>query len=217
MLERLALLDHPPIIGQQYLVPAALALFPERYRTLHPLLSQPHWWPYRGPPHNDPDFEAYEVHVHIEARFLSPGEYAAIKALHSVNADRDGAPAVDLEDAPYLTPVNLSFIRGYGVFPRVCARDDTARSRWTDASVSDLLAGDPRRENWHLGARRICPHQGYDLRTIAPDGDGCVTCPLHQLKYGADGKLMVTQHARESAQVKRGIRALAELLAAGNG
>ena len=36
-----------------------------------------------------------------------------------------------------------------------------------------------------LGPRRICPHKGADLSRM-PVRDGCVTCPLHGLRFDAE-------------------------------
>lgn len=34
---------------------------------------------------------------------------------------------------------------------------------------------------------RTCPHKGFSLEGIAPDGDGVVTCPLHGARWDKDG------------------------------
>ena len=42
-----------------------------------------------------------------------------------------------------------------------------------------------------LKENRICPHRGADLSTFTPDADGCITCPLHGLKWHVEtGKLV---------------------------
>ena len=42
----------------------------------------------------------------------------------------------------------------------------------------------------------VCPHRGADLSTFPVDDDGCVTCPLHALKWNArTGELVMTRRA----------------------
>ena len=41
----------------------------------------------------------------------------------------------------------------------------------------------------------VCPHRGYDLRTIPIDGDGYRRCPLHQLKVKAPPQTRVANQA----------------------
>ena len=53
---------------------------------------------------------------------------------------------------------------------------------------------------------RVCPHRGTSLAGLEPDGEGCVTCPLHGLRWDVGtGRLEPTEQVRQLAN------ALAEL------
>ena len=34
--------------------------------------------------------------------------------------------------------------------------------------------------------KRFCPHKGYDLKNIKPDGNGIIKCPSHQWEYNIE-------------------------------
>ena len=211
MIERVSLLDAPPAVGRPYGVPCVLGMFPARWRKLHPLLARNRWWPFRGKPHDDPDFGVYSLHVHIDARFVQDDEWEALwRVYESRERELTRAPAVRAE-APYMLPAPYPG-QGYALLERTCLRlDARIDDKWNEASTGDLLSSHPEREKWRLGKRRICAHHGYDLRTAVPDADGCVQCPLHFLKYCADGKLVISERAQKRIDVNRALDFLGTL------
>lgn len=145
-------------VGKRYLVPAVKGTWVGRFDL----------WPIIGPRHEDTDFIGFEQdHWHVDVRFFDSRQWAF--ALRQ--PERPFQFVITAPTSP-LGLVRLQCRRQWPAYPR-------HRPRWL-AALSSHFA------NHRLGEKRVCPHRGADLSTFAPDADGCITCPLHGLRWNVE-------------------------------
>lgn len=201
-------------VGKFYLVPevrAAWGIPTRRNLTTGEVYfpTHPRWWAVVGPLHDDAEFLGFRhEHFHVDPRFIPirvwDSErfrnpvlgYAATPISHVWPEGAD--EQVMLDDIDPQAPLRS----WYRLRRRKCLRtqadypEEWARSRsWYAALVAAY-------REVELGPPGVCPHQGADLSTFHLDADGCVTCPLHGLRWHMEtGRLAVPplQSKRDNA------------------
>ncbi len=144
-------------IGRYYRVPVVEA-------RLGTLLSQ---WPVIGPRHEDAEFINFpDEHYHLDYRFLTLRQKRFLTRL-----DGDRSIYTHVLHLPPLNPLGLRLRKCRQVYPQYPGRGP----RW----LKDLSAAFKRHR---LGEGLICPHRGASLRGLDVQ-NGCITCPLHGLKW----------------------------------
>lgn len=157
----------PYTVDQYYTVPTVEAQFFQR-RDI---------WPVLGPKHEDAEFINFpKSHYHFDFRFFSVQQWDYIlessysfldewrifaQVLQALHADKPLPPVV-MRRRKCLRPMP-----DYVPASKIPWRAALAAA-YADKTLVD---------------GHICPHRGASLRGIAPDGDGCVTCPLHGLRF----------------------------------
>lgn len=149
-------------IGKYYKVPCVRAFLRGRYSS----------WPVLGPWHEDAEFVGFEDdHFHLDARFLSRDQYRLLCTERR------------------LGEVNLFsvVITEYQIFEAVAIRLRKCHRPWPDCYPVERAKWLPDLQEAFasktIGAGLICPHRGASLQGLTPDAAGCVTCPLHGLKW----------------------------------
>ena len=196
-------------IGRYYRIPHVRARWPGASRRKA-------WWiPVLGPLHEDREIIGFmDVHWHVDYRFLPT---AVRKRLRDLKVH----PAWDVFDTPVtkVVPVGWSEHHGrkVGYLPegqppetymrdrRVKCKADYPADPFAEVAswFADLEAAYADRS---LKAGLICPHRGADLSTFTPDEEGCVTCPLHGLRWHIEtGKLV--RRAKPADERREGLKA----------
>lgn len=177
MIQRIDQLTQPPVIGRHYLVPTV------RY----PFRGKVNDWPVIGPRHEDAEIIGFpDNHYHLDGRFLSlrQVDLVAIDApgYDGLEYGVAGRPLCYASNSLHPDPHPPVIWRR-----RLCRRHlgyptEIAMMLWLPQLI-EAYAGHI------LGPHRICPHRGAPLASIKPDDHGVVTCPLHGLRWRADGTL----------------------------
>ena len=170
--------------GTLHLRPCVRAIWPWGYRN-----NKPSWIPVLGPQHSDLEIIRFkEQHLHVDFRFLQkrqrggnlgPGvalEFASVITTVTPEVG-EGITGVKLEDLPnprYPTEswwrvMRRRFQEPYPPYP-------SGRVPWTEELHRAF-----REERLKPGL--ICPHRGASLEGMETDPEGCVTCPLHGLRW----------------------------------
>ena len=195
-------------------------------RHCHRLLRPPSWFsqpvewrPVAGPPHVDEDLQPFaRMHYHVDPRFLPLALRGAIRPSSVGRRPRvfskvmTAAWPVDL-DRPIVLPALLQARGVDSSWMRQLPR--RALAGWPPLIVANphtLTALEVRYADSHLVNGR-CPHWGFDLATTPPNVNGYRTCPLHGLRWDADGRLvpwaanlMAHHRAAETHEVRRRLR-----------
>lgn len=152
-------------IGKFYSVPTVYGLFGIKFDN----------WPVLGPMHDDKEIIGFPyVHYHYDFRFFNPTQWAF--ALRWTN-DRPHAMIMSyVPDKPDTKPGVIIFRRRkyqreYPQFPVELKTKKNWMGRLEDKYRDATM------ENW------TCPHKGASLRGLPIDEAGCVTCPLHGLRW----------------------------------
>lgn len=192
-------------------------------------MASPHWWPVIGPQHEAAEYIRFpHQHYHIDARFLVAEKARAANRWGSDGDDVFATPinrvwptgwnprlfqgineshvGLDLDDMPegieedrYLRVMRTLCKREYPAHVLHEPNQTTAKHGFQGwlPELEDAY------ENERLLPGRICPHRGGDLSTFRPDPEGCVTCPLHGLKWhvetGTLRRVTSTDLARRAA------------------
>lgn len=177
-------LDKPPVVGRYYLVPCLRPL-----EGNFPLAGV--WIPVHGSIHADPEISARGRHCHVDIRFVS-------KRLR-----RRIDPFGEGDDRIFSIPVWFEwwqrsvFFAGDGIqFERLKVEGPIYRQMQCRRQMPAIKAFGPNPNTMTVTLRGIhrcgvnpkrpvCPHRGYDLRTIAAI-NGVVTCPLHGLAFDVE-------------------------------
>lgn len=133
-------------------------------------------WPILGSWHDDVDVIGFkDKHFHVDARFLNQRQWLAM------------ANHVNGEDSVFSTVIIDSEIDPLGSVEnrlrkcrRKCRREwpqyPHTRPRWL-----------PKLEQAYrykkIDSRLVCPHRGTSFQGLKADEAGCVTCPLHGLRF----------------------------------
>ena len=148
------------IVGRFYLVPTVEVEVRGVFRK----------WPVFGPWHADDEIIGFpQSHFHLDTRFIPAKSLSMIHDVHLGGRSHAAAYAVGSHGPrPAIVYRRRKCYRAMLEFP-------TDRAVWHWAL-----------RNKYAGAKLInyrCPHQGADLRSMQADGDGCVQCPMHGLKF----------------------------------
>lgn len=173
-LPRIDELSVPPVVGERYLVPTI------RYKWFGEVAA----WPVIGPKHDDLEIINFAApHYHVDGRFLTRAQ--------ARKAHRYYFRGVSLALASAPIHVNLGSDESLPALvwrTRVCFTasvaypDEIARRAWLPRLESYYQA-----DNLRAGSGGwVCPHRGAPLGSMLPDDDGCITCPLHGLRWHAE-------------------------------
>lgn len=167
-------------IGKFYTVPTVRAYYLDRLDT----------WPVIGPKHEDTEYINFDhQHYHFDFRFMTTAQLTRMRKHISFTgyaSDGDGAlysQVLILHDERFgfrFTGEHLNSSLPLPVVKRLKCRRAmpayTVQPGWLPA-LNQAYAGK------FLVSGHICPHRGADLTGLAVDDAGCVTCPLHGLKF----------------------------------
>ncbi len=155
-------------LGKFYSVPTVFGLF--GYKWDH--------WPVLGQMHNDIEIIGFPfVHYHYDFRFFNAAQW-----VFALQYTMDKPNAMVMSYDPIIPETKLNpvifrrrkYYREYPEFPSVNGRPVSwlprLAEKYKDAIMKDL----------------ICPHKGASLRGLPIDGAGCITCPLHGLKWNIE-------------------------------
>ena len=145
-------------------------------------------WPVMGPWHEDKEFIGFnDHHFHIDPRFLSDGdfEFLALKS-HGIL----GVVVTDIEETRGYYRRSAYPVVDLGLRIRRCRRPmleyPRARAHWIRSLEAAFESAEVRES-------LICPHRGAPLQGL-PVREGCVTCPLHGLRWDCEtGRLRKSQ------------------------
>lgn len=164
-------------------------------RTIWNRMRKPGWVPVLGPAHDDAEIIRFEPrHWHVDFRFLpknmrGDGEDRRRHAVFSTPVSTvwpEGTPNgewvrvddLSTEEYPvesYLRVMNRTFHENYPGYPERVSWIPKLEEAYRDA---ELLPGP------------VCPHRMAPLAGLEADEEGCVTCPLHGLRWDlATGRL----------------------------
>lgn len=179
MVERLADLDHEPVVGQFYLVPTVVGIYFD-------LTPRP--WPVLLPFHDDKEILGFAPwHYHPDPRFIPETVWRSLDFTNkwygrSANECIAGSP---LQTHERLNPEGL---------PRPverrrkCIRHMPDRSWMSRVHFAKKLQAAYRDAS--LAPGMVCPHKGVCLKSM-PIVDGVVTCPAHGLQWNVETGLLV--------------------------
>ena len=169
--------------------------------------ASPAWFPVMGELHQDKEtFDIEELHYHVDPRFLDDRYESGVsltntgwhRAYHEVMVSFAAAEHptayVVLTDAG-----SILYSRGdhrilrwmTGAEGRVLIQSRTRSMRCRRPLPPAPLRDEPAtgfrelREAYKNAEGDICPHKGYDLRSVPIHADGYRQCPLHQLRVRA--------------------------------
>lgn len=158
-------LDKPPVVGRFYLVPC--------FRLA--VLFDEEWIPVHGSAHDDPEIGVLVLHRHVDARFVSKRLQKKLDLVQGGSSVL-AVPVCDSGSVKVKSPVYRKM---------KCRRTMPAIEEF--GPIPGEMTGTIRTIH-RCGVnpeRPVCPHRGYDLRTI-PEVNGVVTCPLHGLAFDAE-------------------------------
>jgi hypothetical protein len=169
--EDIRTLNHPPVVGQTYLVPCV------EYRVD---LDKTVIMPVMGEKHEDEKYFNTSMHLHKDIRFLDRQMQVSLRSYRHI---RDEWHAVLLEKWIVSEIVML---------PKVCVRR-TIPMDFPGMHNSEGYNNFGRFQNAYSNSTlkldcKRCPHRGYDLSST-PVRNGAITCPMHGLSFDAkDGR-----------------------------
>lgn len=143
-------------------------------------------WPVLGPMHDDKEVIGFPyVHYHYDFRFFNSHQWS-YALLYTVRGLLHANVMSYNPDFPKTKPGTVIFRRRkcqreYPEFPIAIAAKSwlpKLNQKYKDAIMKDLT----------------CPHKGASLRGLPIDEAGCVTCPLHGLKWNIEtGQIVKAQ------------------------
>lgn len=198
-------LDHPPVVGETYLVKIACHSKFKGDTLMGKIMGSiaGHWYPIFADPHIDPEFleseknapfnfhlegEHNRLHYHVDYRFLDDCEMLAI-GVWSLHPDSPTWPVLTV-DLKKSEEVQIKHA------PLVCQRNLPSSGLLNDGidTLQDLY------KEQRMECLR-CPHQNFNLAQFPIDQDGGIACPMHGLKWSAStGELIHRGIAKEQEQ-----------------
>ena len=198
----------PLEVGREYPVTEVLGWW------LQDLEDDPEWVPVLGPLHEDGDyFDLRELHFHIDPRFLDDELTRRVEVektrtllgfddhLHPVYRQIVNYFALGNGEQYFWIEPDLTVVRERDYNDQWLHPPEWGQSRirtrrrmrpctgdFPEARISEEAVdrGFRRiRYNYRDACGDICPHRGYDLRSVPIDADGYRQCPLHQLRLKA--------------------------------
>ncbi|MBN8826465.1 MULTISPECIES: Rieske 2Fe-2S domain-containing protein [unclassified Spirosoma] len=154
-------------VGKFYNVPVAI-LGETYYRGFYPNSVIP----LMGEQHNDIEIiNVTSEHYHIDWRFVRNRNFA-------IATDTDYSEVIGLEHGIIIMPEHILRIETRRMKCKRDFRDYPSQIAPWFTKLQEKYA--------HTTAKNgRCPHKGFDMTTIKPDAEGCITCPLHGLKWNA--------------------------------
>lgn len=150
-----------------------------RFYQVPTVRGQFHWilddWPVLGPLHQDEEIIKFpDLHYHFDFRFLNTWQYKYFQELRLQPVHRwvlTEHSGVKLGPVIYRKKKCRRLMPG---FPQIMGGWLTALAEaYKNHTFKDM----------------ICPHKGASLRGLPVDAEGCITCPLHGLRWHvASGK-----------------------------
>lgn len=174
-------------VGRFYSVPTVYGLFGYKYDD----------WPVLGPMHDDIEVIGFpHVHYHYDFRFFNDRQWS-FALRYTWGGSPHGMVMSHNPDHPETKPGAVVFrrrkcSREYPEFPR-----EKALPGWLPKLEEKYWAATVK--DW------ICPHKGASLRGLPMDKDGCITCPLHGLRWDIEsGQLANAAATRRRKRVEAG-------------
>ena len=177
--------------------------------------GKPQWTPIIGPPHSDSEIIRFHPrHWHADFRFLRKSQRQISPLTNHpvfstpisivVPETGTGTTRVPVDQLPspvypeesYLRIMPRSFQQHYPGYPFSRKTGNPIWLPQLEAAYRDrTLAG------------MTCPHRGASLEGMEPDPEGCVTCPLHGLRWHlGSGRLRpLSQHEKDLEESKKEI------------
>lgn len=187
-MKRVTDLSSPPEVGRYYLVPTVAGKVFELWSN----------WPVVGRLHEDSQYISFPwQHYHLDPRFLSAREAKVTGGPFLMF----GAPLQQNEDFnEHLTSARVIFRRRqcHRPMPPHPCQDDTYESM-TGKPVWWLPSLEDAYQDAQLKPGLVCPHRGASLASMPVDDDGCVTCPLHGLRWHVESGRLVKKTKRAEA------------------
>lgn len=139
-------------------------------------------WPVIGPMHEDKEIINFPaIHYHLDFRFFTQGQWGWVRRVFSVPQ----SGVLHEQNGVKLGPVVFRRRKCQREYPAFPLKDHQTwlfelRQKYKKTVMTD----------W------TCPHRGASLRGMPIDEAGCVTCPLHGLRWDLEsGKLAVSAAA----------------------
>lgn len=165
-MQKITELQHPPIIGEVYLVPCLFSQA-EKGRAI----------PVMADFHEDAEIGFFDEHIHPDFRFFNNHEFGMV--INKVISDGESINSLVY---PFRAHRFIVWEE------RQCFRENPEIPvEVLNSDLMELLEQIYCRSKLNCG---ICPHKGANLNSIAPDANGNKTCPLHNLMWSADGQLV---------------------------
>lgn len=188
-------------VGRFYEVPCVRA----RY------LRRTAWWPVMGPRHDDREHIRFPyVHWHVDWRFVPQavadcwGESSVFDLPICAYMVIDPATGETFGSAyPLYGAALANGSAQRGAEAQIVARLDQGMEGWHERRRKRCRRADfpeyPSNARWMErletayrgesartpGGKLVCPHRGMALDSVPADDYGCVTCPLHGLRWDA--------------------------------
>lgn len=174
-----------PEIGRMYLVPCVYGI----WGTLRD------WWPVLGPWHEDREIIGFpKPHYHLDPRFVRELTPHRTRTLTPIMTVREFS--MPMQEWEATTHKGVPVIgTGQKLGDPVLRRRRLRRHmpEYPRAVAPWLTRLECAYRNHRLKAGLVCPHRGAPLRGLPVDSSGCVTCPLHGLRWNvATGELAPT-------------------------
>ena len=110
-----------------------------------------------------------EIHYHVDWRFVGLSLYESNSREYYGSIGVELGTVLSVGDVKEMSTRRLKCKRDFSPYPKFPKFIPKLQEKYKGA----------------VAKKGRCPHKGVDLTTIRPDSDGCVTCPLHGLKWNA--------------------------------
>lgn len=148
-------------------------------------------WPVLGPFHSDAEYIGFEDdHYHIDLRFCTKKQFMDLCGLKPGTEFSHVICEQELDWSREIIkpePLGMRRTRCKRQYPEYPFK----RAKW----LTELE--DAYRES--RVTSNVCPHRGANLRGLTADSDGCVTCPLHGLRWECSTGRLAGRPAKENS------------------
>lgn len=155
-------------------------------------------WPIIGPMHEDKEYIGFEyLHYHLDYRFFTQDQWQFIQRWTSNKIEKYGI-GILLSEVIGETSIgyqsNPLDLKRYTLPKPIMRRRKYQREMPVFSHLSEIKWLQDLEDAYAdkaLLPSLICPHRGASLQGLPIDENGCVTCPLHQLRWNVKtGKLV---------------------------